>query len=236
MFTSVVSSSSVGGEQQQRRGRRDYTHVRIVSLIIMWFWGTYLHAVVFNGFDWATSTTKKDASSNDNNNTNSNNNSTSTLVVGFHAVLVMFMCSYVCAVCIRPGRVPERFSLNGVDDGRQNVDDDDDTDDRNGRGDERVSLLSMRSLPICVKCHSYKPPRTHHCSACGECVLMYDHHCPWIAQCVGHRNRKYFLLLCFYAIAVSGVFVWHTYYIAWEAGRAVVLERCYNNNNNNNNS
>lgn len=30
---------------------------------------------------------------------------------------------------------------------------------------------------ICHKCSDYKPPRAHHCSACGVCVLKMDHHC-----------------------------------------------------------
>ncbi|KAF9074361.1 DHHC palmitoyltransferase-domain-containing protein [Rhodocollybia butyracea] len=38
-----------------------------------------------------------------------------------------------------------------------------------------------------------KPYRAHHCRACGTCVLKYDHHCPWIGQCVGARNHKFFV-------------------------------------------
>ena len=32
----------------------------------------------------------------------------------------------------------------------------------------------------CYKCKNFKPPRAHHCSACGRCVIKMDHHCPWI--------------------------------------------------------
>lgn len=39
-----------------------------------------------------------------------------------------------------------------------------------------------------------KPERTHHCSICDTCVLKFDHHCPWLNQCVGMGNERYFVL------------------------------------------
>jgi hypothetical protein len=50
----------------------------------------------------------------------------------------------------------------------------------------------------CKHCKTPKPPRTHHCVACGQCVLKMDHHCPWIGQCVGHYNHRYFVLFIVY--------------------------------------
>jgi len=47
----------------------------------------------------------------------------------------------------------------------------------------------------CKKCNKPKPPRTHHCSICKKCVLKMDHHCPWLNNCVGLRNYRYFI--CF---------------------------------------
>ena len=31
-----------------------------------------------------------------------------------------------------------------------------------------------------------------------RCVLKMDHHCPWIANCVGYHNHRYFVLYLMY--------------------------------------
>ncbi|XP_076025727.1 palmitoyltransferase ZDHHC16B [Genypterus blacodes] len=54
------------------------------------------------------------------------------------------------------------------------------------------------SVSICKKCIAPKPPRTHHCSICDMCVLKMDHHCPWLNNCVGHFNHRYFFSFCLY--------------------------------------
>eukprot|EP00667_Euglena_gracilis_P004071 EG_transcript_4087 len=51
---------------------------------------------------------------------------------------------------------------------------------------------------FCKHCRLPKPPRSHHCHACGTCILKMDHHCPWIGGCVGHYNHRYFMLFIVY--------------------------------------
>lgn len=44
----------------------------------------------------------------------------------------------------------------------------------------------------CRTCRTNRPERSHHCRQCGFCVLMMDHHCQWINNCVGYYNYGYF--------------------------------------------
>lgn len=47
---------------------------------------------------------------------------------------------------------------------------------------------------LCHSCRCLRPLRAKHCRICNRCVQSFDHHCPFIYNCVGLKNRVWFFL------------------------------------------
>lgn len=119
-------------------------------------------------------------------------------MTAFHVITGLFL--YCLAKCILtyPGTIPDGKSADGRSwDLRPDMEDQTAGDEERGPGLlEKKHTGERRHCKWCLK---YKPDRCHHCRICNICVLRMDHHCPWVYNCIGFRNHKYFFLLLVYA-------------------------------------
>ena len=47
---------------------------------------------------------------------------------------------------------------------------------------------------LCPDCKVIRTSRSRHCAICNKCVERFDHHCPWINNCVGIKNHNHFFI------------------------------------------
>ncbi|XP_013403183.1 palmitoyltransferase ZDHHC17 isoform X2 [Lingula anatina] len=88
---------------------------------------------------------------------------------------------------------------------------------------EYSELQAFDLNQFCATCIQRRPIRSKHCSICDKCVSKFDHHCPWIYNCVGERNHKYFISYLFFLVGMiswclfgCGLYWHHNVKYSWE--------------------
>ena len=94
--------------------------------------------------------------------------------------LLFFITEVLCGTCIASD--PGVFPINNID----------------------IPLLKKRTkkqyilrgrkykIKFCHTCLIYRPLGCSHCKICNVCVEKYDHHCPWVGNCIGGNNYRFF--------------------------------------------
>lgn len=101
----------------------------------------------------------------------------------FHVLIFLAVASHLRTMLTDPGAVPRGNAT------KENI--------------ARMGLKEGQVVFKCPKCVSIKPDRAHHCSVCRRCVKKMDHHCPWVNNCVGENNQKFFMLFTLYICVIS---------------------------------
>ena len=170
--------------------------VLFVLALIGWCWGVFMNDVLLPGLAASTAGAQRELAVG--------------LIVGFNAIFALAMLSFLRAVFTDPGRIPDSWIV--YEDPRQYAA----GDLEGGGGGESGGLLAPTKVAqstserkhdgnvrICKKSkpNVYKPDRAHYCKVISRCVLKMDHFCPWLNNCIGFYNHKYFVLFIVYMAA-----------------------------------
>lgn len=75
-------------------------------------------------------------------------------------------------------------------------------------------------VKTCHTCGFVRPPRSKHCRKCNLCISALDHHCPWVNNCVGERNMRWFILFIF----CNAVYTGYGAFLAFIASRNILRD------------
>jgi len=119
--------------------------------------------------------------------------------IAFNIIFTLAMTSFLRAVFTDPGYIPDSWSVHPDD----------------LESGERTRLMPAvlqtqekkhdGTVRICRKSKPamYKPDRAHYCRVMQRCVLKMDHFCPWLNNCIGFYNHKFFVLFVAYMAMIT---------------------------------
>ncbi|KAI6170506.1 DHHC zinc finger domain containing protein [Aphelenchoides bicaudatus] len=124
-------------------------------------------------------------------------------VVAFNSLLCLAFLAHLRTMTSDPGIVPITKEVERTNKHKYYPPEEESDEDSDIELFSRSKHYVGEDWTICVKCASYRPPRAHHCRVCKRCVRRMDHHCPWVNNCVGEMNQKFFLQFVLYVGILS---------------------------------
>ncbi|GMY09885.1 probable protein S-acyltransferase 6 [Fagus crenata] len=124
-------------------------------------------------------------------------------------VLTTVLVNLIMVSAIDPGIIPRNDQLSTEDVG---------TSDGTRRRKIIVNGVELR-LKYCRICKIYRPPRSCHCAICDNCVDKFDHHCPWIGQCIALRNYRFYLT---FVVSALVFFVYLSAFSCWKIHQRIL--------------
>ena len=120
---------------------------------------------------------------------------------------------YMIATFLNPGYVSkEEMLLDRAETTSKNSEIDIESGERAFRILKDKPTFNMKEREQCEPCGWAIPLRAIHCRTCEKCVRRYDHHCPWLGNCVGERNYRFFYIYVIFQSCVVFILTYTTYH------------------------
>ena len=77
------------------------------------------------------------------------------------------------------------------------------------QGVDFINLVEeFDATQMCPECRILRTIRSRHCGVCHKCVERFDHHCPWINNCIGVNNHNFFMIYIFsqFSLLIQSIF------------------------------